>query len=63
MITDKDYIARICGECDNTDEIARLLCGHGHFDRYKDYPIPIEAVKHYLRIGAQWQRSIKSKKQ
>ena len=45
---------------DSIEELATMICGHGFYANHKDnfeYPIPKDAVREYLEVGAMFQQS------
>lgn len=45
---------------DSIEELATMICGHGFYAYHKDdrnYPIPKDAVREYLEVGAMFQQS------
>ena len=45
---------------DSLEELATMICGHGFYAYHKDdrnYPIPEDAVREYLEVGAMFQQS------
>jgi len=45
---------------DSLEELATMICGHGFYAYHKDdweYPIPKDAVREYLEVGAMFQQS------
>jgi len=45
---------------DSLKELATMICSHGFYAYHKDdieYPIPKDAVREYLEVGAMFQQS------
>lgn len=45
---------------DSLEELATMICGHGFYAYHKDdreHPIPEDAVREYLEVGAMFQQS------
>jgi len=45
---------------DSLDELATLICGFGYYANHNDdfeHPVPKEAVREYLEVGAMFQQS------
>ena len=45
---------------DSLEELATMICGHGFYAYHKndwEYPIPEDAVREYLEVGAMFQQS------
>ena len=46
---------------DSLDELATLICGFGYYANHNDdreHPIPKEAVREYLEVGAAFQMKV-----
>lgn len=49
---------------DSLDKLATRICGYGYYAYHKDdhqHPIPKEAVREYLEMGAMWQQNHENK--
>lgn len=62
MISDvnKQLLQRV----DSLEQLASRICGYGYYAYHKDdrgHPIPKEAVKEYLEMGAMFQQNHGSK--
>ena len=45
---------------DSLEDLATMICGHGFYAYHKadrNYPIPEDAVREYLEVGAMFQKS------
>ncbi len=63
MISDvnKQLLQRV----DSLEQLASRICGYGYYAYHKDdrdHPIPKEAVKEYLEMGAMFQQNHGSKR-
>lgn len=55
----KDCNKKSVEKADSIDELATLICGYGYYANHNDdrnHPIPKDAVKEYLEMGASFAR-------
>lgn len=55
----KDYNKKTVEKAGSIYKLATLVCGHGYYAYHnddRDHPIPKEAIKEYLEMGAAFER-------
>lgn len=55
----KDYNKKTLEMADSIEKLATLVCGYGYYAHHnddRDHPIPKDAVKEYLEMGASFAR-------
>lgn len=55
----KDCNKKSVERADSIDKLATLICGYGYYAHHnddRDHPIPKDAVKEYLEMGASFAR-------
>ncbi len=57
----KDCSKKSVERADSIDKLATLICGYGYYAHHnddRDHPIPKDAVKEYLEMGASFARQL-----
>ena len=60
----KDCNKKSVERADSIDKLATLICGYGYYAHHnddRDHPIPKDAVKEYLEMGASFARQLMMK--